>query len=96
MSQPVPDQARKSSVFAVPAHIANLLIGGGCGVMHIVQNGAIDCEHCFEAVKSHIFPDAPASESEPKQAVAPAEPSVQPAAEAETAPAKSSKKSAQE
>jgi len=78
MSQPVPDAAKQPSVFPVPEHVSSVIVGGGCGVAHVPQNGAVDCAVCYPNGQSLDFPSdptAPAQEQPAAIAVEPLQPS---------------------
>jgi hypothetical protein len=51
----------KHFLFTVPAHVASVIFGGGCGAAH---SGEADCERCQPLAAAHIYPLAP----EPEQA----------------------------
>jgi|SRR5579859_3432866 len=102
MSQPVPEAVKQPSVFPVPDHVSSVTVGGGCGVAHVPQNGAVDCAACYPNAQTLVFPDAPAQEQPGAIAVEPLQPSppadapvpaaAAPAPDAADAPAKASNK----
>lgn len=87
MSQPIPDAVKRPSVFPVPEHVASVIVGGGCSVAHVPQNGAVDCAACYPNGSSFIFSPAPVSAQEQSDASSAAVEPQPPASPQEPAPA---------
>jgi hypothetical protein len=66
MSIPEPS-APVQTVFAVPADVSAITLGGGCGESHTPQNGAVDCAACAAVARDyHFAPEQPSTPTEPE------------------------------